>query len=492
MDVQTDVYNYKVYHEQFMQNHNGTTAVEIVLVILPAPFGVFLSTYLCAVLTYLMHQKVLISSKFVSCLLFLVDFITVVVPFVLCVTIFSDRHVVVSQIFLLGHFICVACCCIVYRPVFSRENGCTLLASLLVTSRRSFVTNFRAIVNLLTAICILAVDFKVFPRRFAKTETFGYGLMDTGVGLFVVANAIVAPEALGYKVKSQTFTSAMWKTIKSSIPLILLGSARFFVTRQIDYQMHVSEYGVHWNFFITLAITKILCTLIQQFVGSNYSLMIPIVAIGIHEMILCCGIQEWVLSNVARQDFLTANREGIISLLGYVTLYFAGVCLGQGLRDKKSSFLDNLYLIGKLICSSVLLWFVMSLCKNWFGVSRRLANIGYVVWILTLSIIMLVIVMSIELLTWTLNKVVKTSVQNEAGRNDYFSISYVPVTLEAINYNGLLFFLLSNLLTGLINICVHTLTVGVLQSLIIICGYIFVVCNVIVLLYYKNIKVKMW
>jgi len=488
MDVQTDVYNYKVYHEQFMQNHNGTTAVEILLVILPVPFGVFLSTYMSAVLTYLMHQKVLISSKFVSCLLFLVDFITVIVPFVLCVTIFSDIHVVVSQIFLLGLFICVACFCIAYRPVFSRENGCTLLASLVVTSRRPFVTNFRAIMNLLTAICILAVDFKVFPRRFAKTETFGYGLMDTGVGLFVVSNAIVAPEALGYKVKSQTFISAMWKAINSSIPLILLGSTRFFVTRQIDYHVHVSEYGVHWNFFITLAVTKILCTLILQFVGSNYSLMIPIVAIGIHEMILCCGIQEWVLSNVARQDFLTANREGIISVLGYVTLYFAGICLGQGL-DKKSTFLGNLYLMGKLICSAILLWFAMSLCKNWFGVSRRLANIGYVAWILTLSIIMLVILMSIELLTWTLNKVVKTS---EAGRYVHFSISYVPVTFEAVNYNGLLFFLLSNLLTGLINICVQTLTVGVLQSLIIICGYIFVLCNVIVLLYYKNIKVKMW
>jgi hypothetical protein len=178
--------------------------------------------------------------------------------------------------------------------------------------------------------------------------------------------------------------------------------------------------------------------------------------------------------------------------LGYVALYFAGVCLGQGLRDKKSSFLDNLYLMGKLICSSTLLWFVISLCDNWYGVSRRLANIGYVVWILTLSITVVVMLMSIELLTWTLNKVVKTSVQNEKGRYVHFSISYVPVTLEAVNYNGLFFFLLSNLLTGLINICVPTLTVGVLESLLIIFGYIFVLCNVIVLMYYKNIKVKMW
>jgi hypothetical protein len=492
MEVQTHVYDYKVYHEQFMQNHNGTTAVEVLLVILPVPFGLFLSSCLCAVLTYLMNQKVLIPLKLISWLLFLVDFITVVVPFVLCVTIFSDRHVVVSQIFFFCLFVCGAYCCSECRQVLSQAYRSTLLATLTDTGRRPYVTNFRAIINLITAICILAVDFKVFPRRFAKTETFGYGLMDTGVGLFVISNAIVAPEALGYKVKTQTFTSAMWKAIKSSTPLLLLGSARFFITQQIDYQMHVSEYGVHWNFYITLAMTKILCTLILQFVGSNYSLMIAVVAIGIHELILCSGIRDWVLSNVTRQDFLTANREGLTSLLGYVGLYFAGVCLGQGLRDYKSNILGNLYLMGKLTISSLVLWFAMSLCKNWFGVSRRLANIGYVVWILTLSIIMLVILMSIELLTWTMNKVVKSSMQNEADRYLHFTISYVPVTLEAINYNGLLFFLLSNLLTGLINICVQTLTVDVLPSLLIICGYIFVLCNIIVLLYSKNIKAKMW
>ena len=64
-----------------------------------------------------------------------------------------------------------------------------------MTNRRAFVTYYRAFTNLLTAFSILAIDFKIFPRYLGKTETYGTGLMDVGVGCFLIANAIVSPEA---------------------------------------------------------------------------------------------------------------------------------------------------------------------------------------------------------------------------------------------------------------------------------------------------------
>lgn len=65
--------------------------------------------------------------------------------------------------------------------------------------RRAFVTWFRATINLGTAVAILAYDFVVFPVRFGKTEMYGTGLMDVGVGAFVFSHAIVSPQALAAK-----------------------------------------------------------------------------------------------------------------------------------------------------------------------------------------------------------------------------------------------------------------------------------------------------
>jgi len=51
--------------------------------------------------------------------------------------------------------------------------------------------------------------------------------------------------------------AAVWKSLKSSTPLMLLGLIRMFSVKSLDYQESVTEYGVHWNFFFTLAVVKV-------------------------------------------------------------------------------------------------------------------------------------------------------------------------------------------------------------------------------------------
>ncbi len=128
--------------------------------------------------------------------------------------------------------------------------------------RPVFGTLSRTYINLFTAIAILAVDFRVFPRRLAKSETYGTGLMDVGVGAFLLANAGSAPEAR-YPEKFRTrpslreYLRMLVLTGRYVLPLFALGLLRLGAVKSTEYQEHVTEYGVHWNFFFTVAVVRV-------------------------------------------------------------------------------------------------------------------------------------------------------------------------------------------------------------------------------------------
>ena len=129
----------------------------------------------------------------------MLDFLCIVTPGVLCMTIFSTYQ----DIFLA----CLFCAAGLFFVLIldnsgrrRRADGCpgyakTPLLEIHVARRRSFITVFRAYTILAAVIAILGVDFQeIFPRRFRKRENYGVGLMDVGIGGFMVANGIVCRE----------------------------------------------------------------------------------------------------------------------------------------------------------------------------------------------------------------------------------------------------------------------------------------------------------
>ncbi|GFR52685.1 hypothetical protein Agub_g15311, partial [Astrephomene gubernaculifera] len=81
----------------------------------------------------------------------------------------------------------------------------------LVGKRKSFLSVFRGALMLATCISILAVDFRTFPRRYAKTEVYGTGYMDLGVGGIILVAGAVSLAAAGPAADSLGGPSGAWK-----------------------------------------------------------------------------------------------------------------------------------------------------------------------------------------------------------------------------------------------------------------------------------------
>lgn len=173
---------------------------------------------------------------------------------------------------------------------------------------RTYISSYRVTVMLVTCICILAVDFKIYPRRYAKTETYGTSVMDLGVGAYILANSLVSRQARGIS------RTSLKKALQSISPLLFLGFARLVSTAGVNYQVHVGEYGVHWNFFFTLAAVSILTSIVN--IPPTYCGIIGSLTLIGYQVCLMRGLNVYLLSEKRETDIISQNKEGIYSIFG--------------------------------------------------------------------------------------------------------------------------------------------------------------------------------
>ena len=108
---------------------------------------------------------------------------------------------------------------------------------------------------------------------------------------------------------------------------------------------------------------------------------------SLHQLFLSvAGGTQYVLlgpsGDGSRMGLLSANREGVVSCIGYLVVYMASIELGRWLF-KKRKFIKEFYSVCIFLgVGVVLLWTLTSVSEVYIDrVSRRMANITFIFWL---------------------------------------------------------------------------------------------------------------
>lgn len=352
--------------------------------------------------------------------------------------------------------------------------------------RKPFLTAYRAHMIVMTNLAVLAVDFRLFPRKFAKVETWGTSLMDLGVGSFVFSMGLVSYRFhILSEMSSSRNSVPFWKyylrlikvnTVKA-LPILLLGVSRLVIVKSLDYQEHTTEYGLHWNFFVTLGLMPIFLAILEPVLMKVPRIVVGFAVAFLYEFLLHeGGIQYFILRTDNRMDnLLTMNKEGFFSFIGYFSIFLFGQSFAPFVLPdfktpcnifgyyspesfKRKNFLAVTTEQGLLIFTAVL-HLLFWICNESFlfdSISRRLVNLPYILWTVSMN--------SYLLLGYNLIEKFTRPQQLEG------------TIIEATNKNGLACFLLGNVLTGLVNVSLDTLACSSLTTLGILSVYGFLCC----------------
>lgn len=382
------------------------------------------------------------------------------------------------------------------------QSKATTSPSLSTLSTKPFLTTYRGCLMVATCLAILAVDFRLFPRRFAKVETWGTSLMDIGVGSFVFSAGIVgARPVLRERAEGRTtaFAQRLTSSLRHSLPLLALGVIRLLSVKGLDYAEHVSEYGVHWNFFFTLGLLPPFVAVFQSALRiiPSYAGLALLLGVLYQAALESTSLKAYILT-APRTGLLSMNREGIFSFCGYLAIFLAGQDTGMFVLPRRltssTSIPGSLQRVTLVLTMATwtLVWGTLYfLTTNYhygagLSVSRRLANLPYMLFVVAFNSMQLTAFCLVDTFFFP----AFYTAQDARVEKEAYDTATSRV-LRAFNRNGLAVFLVANLLTGLVNMTVPTLHVGPLVTLAILVAYASVLTGVAVALDMYNITLKL-
>lgn len=386
---------------------------------------------------------------------------------------------------------------------------------------KPFVTHYKGAMMVVTCVCILAVDFPIFPRRFAKTESLGTSLMDLGVGSFVFAAGVVAArrhlKGEDDSAPKTPFLHQIKDSLRHSLPLLVLGFIRLYTVKGLNYAEHVTEYGVHWNFFFTLALIAPFVAILRPVLQLVPSFAVIGYAITVVQQVLFTytGLLTWAIT-AERVDWLSKNREGLVSLPGYLAIFLCGLGIGSSIlrRDQSPAgpessndqWLASMFggeEKAERVKSSQRRWAIFTLAKwtaiwcivyyfttGFYGprlvVSRRLGNMPYVVWVNAFNCGQLLLFCAIETVLFP-----GLYLSSKKATEQIMITRATSKVLGAFNRNGLAIFLVANLLTGLVNMSVKTIVMDHVSAMAILVAYMGTLTALGLGLDYYNVTIKL-
>jgi len=456
--------------ELFVSNHHGTSLKEIFTVLSCIVQCCLLYTNLSTYIAVKLSNSYNVWTYFINS--------SIIVLFIFIFTMLADYTPILLIALLLINI------CIIYLLIPNLNVYFNMIGQYEIESLH-YITNYKAAIQLSTAICILAVDFNIFPRRFAKAEVYGIGIMDTAVGAIIFSNALTSTLVRYSK-------NDVSRTLKMAALLFTIGSFRLFFLKQSSYHEHITEYGLHWNFFFTIAVVEVLCCIMllpfTSWLKQPLFLTLSFIIISVYQYFLSMTsltdiIQNGFYGDQSRLTLIDANREGIFSCIGYTSIYLAGLFFGKQVFRKHKRSIDLVkWLLIWLFLSLVVLQLVVS---HVTPISRQMANLSYYIFEISFNVFILLGLLSNDILMDMLHVLIK---KNHRKHGNFKNISSVKISVifRAISRNQLLYFLLANVFTGVINMLVNTIELGSMASFSVLLIYVFTVNTMIIL--YASVK----
>lgn len=333
--------------------------------------------------------------------------------------------------------------------------------------RFDYISRLKTVVIMMTCFYICAVDFPSMDRRFAKTSKPGtYSLMDHGTFWVIFITGLTRNRDRKYAGKP------LFKRMKSSFItsfiILVIGVGRMVAIELVNYHKVVDEYGVHWNFFVTLAVVEFTTALVAAY---DYDwLIVSVLMIGQEIAYIFTPLGEYILHGERDMDsYLSMNKEGLASITFFTFIMIIAMRLGKsvfvshekhqkkiGTPEETSALVPLARNVGvRMLQSSIcgLIYFV-SLQIPEIYIQKKLMNISYAANCMIQSGIFFALIESLLFL--------------QKKRIPFISSA-------GIDDNKLSYFLFANICTGMMNIFVEPMNAGTLVGMIAITAYGFAI-----------------